>query len=275
MLLSGNGLLEGSKMYFHTPSDFAKDLLFYPISAGEFFCNSEYYVERKNNNSILALFVENGTIEFSADDIDISANKGDILFVDCYKPHKYFCTDSAHIIWVHFDGGNSRQWFHEITKQSGQIFSCSSNATDSIKGIIYAIEKEKSEAEISKKIYSLLCNSLKNEVNESNSKEDIVELAKKYIKDNLEKDVNVNEIAKFVHLSPSYFSQIFKTVTGITPYAYLLGERLEQSKQLLLKTQLAVSEIASLTGFNSDANFIYFFKNETGTTPLKYRKNGD
>ncbi len=275
MFLSGNGLVEDSKMYFHTPSQFAKDLLFYPLSVGEFFCNSEYCVDRKNNNSILALYVEEGSIDFTAHNVSLSADKGKLLFVDCYKPHKYYCKDNAHIFWVHFDGSNTRQWFEQITTQSGCVLSCNSKAQDSIKDILYAVEKGKPEAEISKKIYSLLCNSLKSEIAYTNSKEDIVELAKKYIKDNFERDLNVNEIAKFVHLSPSYFSQIFKTTTGITPYAFLLDVRLQQSKLLLLQTELSVSEIASLTGFNSDANFIYFFKNETGITPLKYRKNGD
>lgn len=274
MFLSGNGLIEGSKMYFHTPSKFAKELLFYPISVGEFFCNGEYCVDRKNNNSILALYVKDGKIEYFAGGVENSVQKGEILFLDCYKPHKYYCTDFAHIIWVHFDGSNMRNWFNEIVRQSGQVFCGNAKTVDSIKNILYSVEKTQSEAEISKRIYSLLCNCLDSE-KPVNSKEEIIEIAKKYIKDNLEKDLTVTEIANFVNLSPSYFSQLFKNATGITPYVFLLNSRLEQSKLLLLQTELAVSEIATLTGFNSDANFIYFFKNQTGTTPLKYRKNGD
>ena len=99
----------------------------------------------------------------------------------------------------------------------------------------------------------------------------IIETAKKYINDNFNKDLKVENIAGTVNMSESYFSRLFKKATTFSPYDYLLNVRLEKAKELLLKTDLPISEIAYKTGFNSDANFIYFFKKETGISTLKFR----
>ena len=82
------------------------------------------------------------------------------------------------------------------------------------------------------------------------------------------------DAAKAVSLSPSYFSRLFRAASGLSPYEYLLGVRLEKAKEMLLETQAPVSEVAYRTGFGSDANFIAFFRKETGLSPLKFRRLG-
>ena len=48
--------------------------------------------------------------------------------------------------------------------------------------------------------------------------------------------------------------------------------RLAVAKSLLYSTELSVSEVAEQTGFGDVNNFIRYFKNDTGVTPLHYRK---
>lgn len=73
-------------------------------------------------------------------------------------------------------------------------------------------------------------------------------------------------------MSPSHFSRIFKQQTGFSPYDYVLVSRLNRAKEYLQKTNMTVSEIAYEVGFNSDTNFIFFFKSNTGISPAKFRK---
>ena len=102
----------------------------------------------------------------------------------------------------------------------------------------------------------------------------IIDSAKEYIVKNYQRELTVSEIAKAVNLSPSYFSKVFKKSTALSPYDYLLSVRLDKAKELLVNSDIPISEIAYRCGFNSTSNFIYFFKKETGLSPLKFRRIG-
>lgn len=73
-------------------------------------------------------------------------------------------------------------------------------------------------------------------------------------------------------MSTTHFSRVFKQQTGFSPYDYVLMMRLNKAKELLLKTDMYIAEIAYETGFNSEANFVYCFKNIEGISPGKFRK---
>lgn len=104
------------------------------------------------------------------------------------------------------------------------------------------------------------------------SNEDSVEYAKRYILDNLYEKLSVSQIADAVHMSTSHFTRIFKSQTGLSPYDYVLVSRLNRAKEYLQETDLSISQIAYEIGFNSESNFIYFFKKNTGLSPKKFRK---
>ena len=272
MELTGNGLNNGSHIYFYTPSQTAKRMMYYPVAAGEFNCNRDYSVVRTYYDSILALYVSEGSITLVQDGAELKACSGELLLVDCYRPHKYYTSSFAHTLWVHFDGSQSRAWFEEIRLQKGQKINCGENIADSIKSIIGCIKSGESEYDISSNLYSMLCSLLKSdEIHSENDKTDRIKAVIEFINANYDKDVTVDEMAGLAYMSTSYFSKAFKENTSFSPYDYLLDVRLGKAKEMLIKTKLSISEIAYKTGFNSTSNFIYFFKKETGVSPLKFR----
>ena len=62
--------------------------------------------------------------------------------------------------------------------------------------------------------------------------------------------------------------------TGMTLHQYVLQSRLECAMALLHTTDRSVNEIALELGFHSLSHFSNYFKKETGTTPVLYRKGG-
>ena len=66
--------------------------------------------------------------------------------------------------------------------------------------------------------------------------------------------------------------KLFKEYTGKTLISYINDYRLEQSKGLLLHTDLSITEIALRTGFNSTSYFIKKFQEANDCSPHKYRK---
>ena len=91
--------------------------------------------------------------------------------------------------------------------------------------------------------------------------------AMEYISTNLSKDISLSEMAGAMEMSESHFAHEFRDATGLTPYQYLLSQRLERAKALLRATRLPIQTIALLTGFGSSNNFVRLFRQRGGVTP--------
>lgn len=91
--------------------------------------------------------------------------------------------------------------------------------------------------------------------------------AEDYIRARLYEPITVAEIAQSVHLTPYYFSRLFKQTHGVAPHQYILRERVKAAQQLLRDPKLTVSEIAALVGFSDHSHFVRHYKRLTGTPP--------
>jgi len=99
----------------------------------------------------------------------------------------------------------------------------------------------------------------------------IVKRAKDYIHKNYSTPVNLESLAKAISVSPAHLSRVFKDATGSGYLEYLNRYRIEQSKILLKKKEMRISEIAFEVGFQSLAPFNKAFRNCTGKTPKDFR----
>lgn len=100
-------------------------------------------------------------------------------------------------------------------------------------------------------------------------------VAKEYIDENLQKNIDIQDISRVATISPFHFHRTFKTVYGLSPHQYRIQKRLGKAAELLMDIEHSVTEIAFLTGFNDIHSFSRSFKKEYGVPPTKYRKNGD
>ncbi len=98
---------------------------------------------------------------------------------------------------------------------------------------------------------------------------------KKFIHLNLSEAISLPEIAEAVHLSPDYATKIFKKETGITIKEYLIQERMEQAKKMLLAQNATVSEIALEVGYSNLSYFIRAFRSYFHITPKQFQKQKD
>lgn len=93
-----------------------------------------------------------------------------------------------------------------------------------------------------------------------------------FFRDNLDKNINIEELADDLHIGYSYFRRMFKKYTGISPAQYHLGLRVQKSKDLLLYSNKSIKEIAYELGFESNQYFSRIFSEKCGMTPLKFKK---
>lgn len=279
MKCNETGVLRKSEVYFSSPSQTAKKIYFYPISAGHFFCVEGYHLVRKNYNSLLITHILDGSFTYIKDGKHITAHKGDTVILDCYKPHEYYTNDSFESIWIHIAGANSYELFEEIERSEGNLVKCKDvqhlrkllfRVFDGMKG-----DYPTTELSVSLDIYKTFTELLNPQSTKSKGKsnyEDSIQTVKEYIAENLNENLTVGALAEIVNMSSSHFSRVFKQQTGFSPYDYILISRLNRAKYLLQVTDMTVSAIAYEIGFNSESNFIYFFTENEGISPGKFRK---
>ena len=99
---------------------------------------------------------------------------------------------------------------------------------------------------------------------------DIINIINKYYTDS---NLCIEAIADQLNLSYSHVRKIFKDFSGVNFVDYLNKMRVESAKELLLKTDFTIKDIANKSGYNNDQCLTRFFKRYEGVTPGKYRMN--
>ena len=101
----------------------------------------------------------------------------------------------------------------------------------------------------------------------------IVWKIKQYIKENYKNQLlSLGEISDFLNLNISYVSMVFKKEVGITINRYIINYRLDKAKELLLRHDLLIKDIANAVGFQSSNYFAKVFKKVEGIQPKEYRE---
>jgi AraC-like DNA-binding protein len=93
-----------------------------------------------------------------------------------------------------------------------------------------------------------------------------------YFRENLNTNVNIEKLASDLNVGYSYFRQMFRKYTGISPTQYHLSLRIQKAKDLLVSSDLSFKEIAIELGFESYFYFSRIFKDKTGDSPQEFRK---
>ncbi|MDF2926249.1 MAG: response regulator [Paenibacillaceae bacterium] len=99
----------------------------------------------------------------------------------------------------------------------------------------------------------------------------LVERARGFIHEHYMEDLSLETVAAHIHVSPAYFSSIFKKETNENFVDYVSHYRIEKAKQLLRSGGYKVNTVAELTGFHNMKYFYKVFKKLTGLTPSEYK----
>jgi AraC family transcriptional regulator len=92
-----------------------------------------------------------------------------------------------------------------------------------------------------------------------------------YVRANLADDISVSELAAIVSMSPSHFTRVFKIAFGVTPYRFVMQQRIEGAKGMLKEAKQSASDVSTALGFASQSHFAKVFRQFTGVAPKRYR----
>ena len=93
-----------------------------------------------------------------------------------------------------------------------------------------------------------------------------------WISANLAEELDVETLARQVHMSARTFARRFKEETGTTPYNWILGERVRAAQELLEQTDHSIDWVAAEVGFGNAATLRHHFGRSRGVSPQEYRR---
>ena len=94
---------------------------------------------------------------------------------------------------------------------------------------------------------------------------------KELVREKMEEDLSLEEMARAVGLSTAHFSEVFRNTTGQTPHQCLLWYRVQRAKEMLRSAEIRVLDVAIACGFKTPQHFARVFRVICGASPTEYR----
>lgn len=281
VVLNEPGVLNKNGIYFTSPSAFARENLFCILLGAEFFCSFPYQIRRKGLDLFLGFHILSGELYFEYEEDSFCAKQGDIVFLDCKKPHYYYAKEHVNFQFFHFTGNCSQKYVDFLYEKQQKRASSSSPASGALYPgalgactIFSQILEELSHPDPEEHRLSYLLHTLFGMLaaEKKVSANPTITRAIRFIEEHYAEPISVDDIAASAALSKYHFSRLFREETGTSPHEYLAALRLRYAKELILETSLSVETVAAKCGFSTASHFIRAFKKEMKFTPASYRK---
>jgi AraC-like DNA-binding protein len=97
--------------------------------------------------------------------------------------------------------------------------------------------------------------------------------AKDFIQSCYMNEIDLATLASVACMNKAYFLRTFKKYLGVTPYQYIIAQRLKAAKRMLETTSASITEICFAVGYTDIASFCKLFKKSFCVTPEQYQLN--
>lgn len=246
------------------------------ILAGISYCDGTYHIKRNNSPVTCVEYIISGSGVVSCDRQIAYPKKGDIYLLPAGLDQEYYSdSDDPWIkLWFNADGVLI-QHLLAAYKINRKICFPDSGGGELIERIHQILLSEGlTPYEIQTRCSSVFFELVQRLAKETENDEKLSAAAtvKQYIEQNAEKPLCVDNLAALISHSVSQTIRIFKKEYGITPYEYLLLQKLERAKLLLKNTNMRIKDISKALSFSDEHYFSGLFREKTGVSPGEYRR---
>lgn len=264
-----------------TPSPSAKSAFFYMQEAGCIKNGDTAPIQRQDLSTFLIAAVVSGTGELTVGEDTFQLVKGDCFFVDCRCPHNYksLDIDPWELLWIHFNGAASQQYYRLFISRSGNVFRPEyfDKVVSAVNDIMDINEQNAPHAEVltSKYITDLLTYALtsdKSHQQYDSALKQKLGAVHSYISSHFTEDISLEKLSARFYISKYYLTREYKRIYGKTIFQHIITARINHGKNLLRFSDRSVEEIAHLCGFNDQSYFARQFKKTESITCFAYRK---
>lgn len=121
-------------------------------------------------------------------------------------------------------------------------------------------------------LYQLMSHFMKNMEAKTSETDSRINDALKYIHRNIDRNINISDLANMTCLSEDHFIRLFKKETKITPLKYINNKKIEKAQIILSTSNTSIQSVAVDLSIDNISYFNRLFKRHTEKTPSQYRK---
>lgn len=229
------------------------------------------------------LYVLEGCLHFKVKGEEIKAPKGTAVLFRPNEPQVYdnFGCEGTETFWIIFTGSKVEDLLNECGMPNLPVSFINAGSTADYPNIfnemIVELQLKRPNYD---KIANLLLKKILIEINRHSTdksyyqNEIVNQIIKSshYFNDNYNTKISIDDVAARLHMSPCWYIKNFKQIIGMTPMQYIVSKRLSMAKNLLISSNLPLSEISEMIGYDNPLYFSRLFKKHSGITPSDYRK---
>ncbi|MBR7165792.1 MAG: helix-turn-helix transcriptional regulator [Clostridia bacterium] len=222
---------------------------------------------RKMSYTELTLLLS-GNMEYGNGKENFSLAPGDVLFLKCGSMRRR-SKGNSFCDYVSFNFNLGRDFDFPPVIRGGvtpQIRTFLA-ALDSV----LSLEHRNNSSEMIENLILMILLSLEDELRQTRV-HPLVETIRQYLHQHLSEKITLADVAEHCFFSPVYCDSVFKAETGSSIIDYLIDQRVEQAKLLLIQGLYSIRQIGQMTGFQDANYFSRQFKKRTGYTPSEYRR---
>ncbi len=225
------------------------------------------------------LYIEQGACYISDSMQKIEA--GNIIM---YRPgeeqiYHFYARDNSISHYIHFTGVGCKALLEKLGIDKIAVFNMGTSRTyeDISLNMVreFAMKRPSYEHFCAAYLYELLALISRKYLLRENKigkvGEGIIKSACRKMYDNIDKELDLNSLARESMLSKSRFSHLFKECMGKSPSAFLLSMRIERARELLETSELSVREVGEAVGYFDQNYFSRIFKKNVGMSPTVFR----
>ena len=224
----------------------------------------------KMRHSDAFVYFFRGCVEYVFSDVSFTASAGSVVFLPKSSSYRMRISEPSDYYVVDFEFESS-----EAVRRGAEFKKLSPGVKADFEKLLYTHHGTEpwSQCDAYSLLYRIYSACVRSERREYSKSGELYSAAMKFILDNYSSHtVSVSDIAEHVEVSEVHLRRIFKSHTATSPMQYVNCLRIEKAKNLLTESNLAISDVARLSGFSDPYYFSREFKKSVGITPTGYKK---
>lgn len=226
------------------------------------------------------LYLKKGILDITINNTSQAIGAGTLVIMPPNSPYEYRHFEERELMyyWVHFTGSAVTDIFRSVNVERLPIVLSIPQASTAVDYQmskmfdVYIKKGDYRDNELSHCLDAMLIE-LAKKSGTSAQTQGRLSKSIKFINNNYTTEISVPKLAEMEALSVSRYIALFNEVMHTSPYQYIIELRLSAACEMLANSNLSITGISELLGFQSIFFFSKLFKKHIGVSPMQYKKN--
>ena len=171
------------------------------------------------------MYICSGTMTIEVNGKSVTAGSNQIVLIDCYQKHRYYCNGDTEFLWFYFNGSSCASYVKYLINQNGMVY-VGEDFWRLKQGFLRIISEAQSnvgnEHRISLYVNQILCR-MADSKQQVSAMNDLLLPALEHIRTEYTHPISLDDLADLCSISKPHLIRCFKKYLNCTPHEYLLS----------------------------------------------------